>query len=171
MTVNFLYKGQQAGGVLIKRKAQISMTATVVLVMIVVVVAGMLGIGVHISRENTRLGDEERKLGAEEVKLAAAEARVWQIDDRARVVLAEVRSVVKMSETMLRMTPGTEVELVGWSWGNDKGTLEAESAYPEILEEYAGQLRSVYPQSAVGNVVWGVGGKWQMSVNLEGGKK
>lgn len=171
MAVNFLYRGRESGGWIVERKAQVKMAATVILVIILVVVAGMLGVGVYIGREKRRLVSEETKLRSDEVKLAAAEARVWQIDDRVQVVLAEVKSSLRMAEIMQKVTPGEEVELVGWTWVGDSGSLEVEAVYPEILERYAQNLRSAFPQVDVTNVTWGEASRWRISLSLGGVKK
>ena len=169
MAVNFLYKSEKAAEGKKKRRVQIKTAATVVLVIIVVVVAAMLGAGVYIKRESSRMAEQENQLQAEIVRLAQTEARVWQIDDRARVVIEEAKGGQKMAAEMRQITPTDDIQIVGWGVGGGGGHLEVESVYPETLEGYAKKLRSMYPKSAVVNATWGSSGKWRMSLDLGGG--
>jgi len=169
MAVNFLYKSEKAAEEKKKRKAQIKTATTVVLVIIVVVVAAMLGAGVYIRRESSRMAELENELQAEIIRLAQTEARVWQIDDRARVVIAEAKEGQKMGIEMRQVTPADDALIVGWGAGGGKGHLEVESVYPETLESYAKQLRTKYPKSAVVDVVWSSSGRWRMGIDLGGG--
>lgn len=170
MAVNFLYKSEETAEKKKRRMFRVKTVATEALVVMVVIAFGMLGAGVYIWRERTSLAGEEKRLQAEAIKLARTEARVWQIDDRARIVVEEAKMGRKTAGEMRQVTPGGEVEMVGWGSGEGKGYVEAEADYPEVLEEYADGLRAIYPGSAVGNVTWSVNGKWRMSVSLEGGK-
>ena len=170
MAVNFLYKSEEAAEKKKKLVFRIKTVATEVLVVMVVLACGMLGAWVYIRRESARLAGEEDRLEAETIKLVGAEARVWQIDDRARIVVEEAEKAQRISKEMRQVTPRGEVEIVSWGGGGGKGKLEAEAGNPDVLEGYVGDLRATYPHSAVGSVAWSINGKWRMSVLSEGGK-
>lgn len=171
MAVNFLYKSEKAAEQKKKIMVRVKTAATGVLAVIVVVGFAMLGAGVYIQREATKLANEERVLQAEVIRLARTESRVWQIDDRARIVVEEAKMSQKMAGEMRRVTPLGEVEIVAWGSGGGKGFVDAEAGNPEVLEGYADALRANYPLLKVSSVTWSVNGKWRMGVTLEGGKQ
>lgn len=171
MAVNFLDKNGGPDEKGKRRRMWVKTAATGGLVVMVVLAFGMLGAGVYIRREVASLADEEKRLQAEAIKLVRTEARVWQIDDRARVVVEEAGAGRKMAGEMRQVTPEGEVEIVGWGGGGGKGYVEAEADYPEMLEEYALGLRTVYPLVKVKSVTWSADGKWRLSASWEGGQE